>query len=271
MFRKTICAAGLIALLVSFLPNVHNCASAQETAATHRELKPLDPNDPRLTFSFPIQPGRKSLRFRVNLSRAGNIAGVSVFRDTDTKPIQTLPTCANVEISDRITKEWDDLDISELLEHADLNFDGYEDLKLVSNYNPRIYCIYMWNSKAERFLFSKELSDVSENLEVHPENKTLTTSAYWGTPWQESTYIWKDGKLELIEENSLFGDWSLQKDGVCGYTYACSRLVDGKMVTTLEKPVCTPEEMDDLPACPSAKTPPAPKAPDSKPATEKKD
>jgi hypothetical protein len=65
------------------------------------------------------------------------------------------------------------------LNHADLNFDGFEDLELVLNYNPRVYCIFLWDNKARSFRYFKELSDVSENLEVHLENRTLKTSAYW--------------------------------------------------------------------------------------------
>ena len=138
---------------------------------------------------------------------------------------------------------------------------------MLQNYIPhldkKLYCIYLWDNKAGRYSYSKELSnDIGANLEAHHENKTLTTREDWfGGPWQYNVYHWRNDKLELIEQNSLLGDWSMQKDGKCGWEYSCSRLVNGKMVTILEKPVCTPEEMSNLPECPAASTSPASKEP----------
>jgi hypothetical protein len=282
MFRKTICACGLLVLLASSSPSAHNQAVAQEKAATqksattHDEPKPLDPNDPRLTFSFPIQPGGKFFRFKVNLDDSGTIMGVSVFRGSELQPFQTLQDCGALQFPDQLNENWIDAEISEVLKHADLNFDGFEDLELLQYDNPhldkRLYCIYLWDNKTRRFSYSKDLTDIGVDIKVHPENKTLTTREDWfGGPWQESTYRWNGGKLEMIEQNSLLGDWSMQKVGKCGWVFNCSRLTKGEMVTTLEKPVCTPEEMDSLPNCPGAAAPTVQKVPAKKPTLEKKD
>lgn len=282
MFRETICACSLLALLASFSPNAHNQAAAQGKAAPQKDVadqdapKPLDPNDPRLTFSFPIQPGGKPFRFKVELNKTGNIAGVSVFRDRDSKPFQTLTSCQNIDFTDPVTEFWTGYEIAMLINHADLNFDGFEDLELLQNYIPhldkKLYCIYLWDNKTGRFIYSKELTDVGVNLVTHSENKTLTTREDWqGGPWEKSTYRWNSGKLELIEQDGLYGDWSTQTDKKCGFEFSCNRLINGEMVTTLEKPVCTPEEMDNLPPCPAAVTPPAPKAPAKIPILKSKD
>lgn len=107
------------------------------------------------------------------------------------------------------------------------------------------------------------------NIVPHPENRTISLHDDWqGGTWQESTYRWNDGKLELIEKNSLVGDGSEQSDRGCGFLFICSRLVKGEMTTTLEKQVCSP--MDGLPNCPAATTTQEPKTLATKTAKEKK-
>ncbi len=274
MSGKTVYLFSLLVFLLSCAPCVPNRAAAQLNGTTHDELKPLDPNDPQLTFSFPIRPGEKPFRFKVNLDKAGSVADVSIFHEGVSTPFQTLKACGRAGLTEPINEDWGGYYISNLLGHADLNFDGFEDLELldyaIPHLDKKIYCIYLWDEKASLFRYSKELTDISVNLEAHPESKTLTVSEDWqGGAWHESTYRWKGGKLELIEENSLLGDWSLQEDGKCGFEYTCSRPIKGKMVITLEKPVCTSEEMDNLPDCPVADATPAPKMPSERPVVEK--
>ncbi len=279
MFRKTICACGLLVLLVSISTSAHNRAAAQEKAAIQKSAeaqdtpKPLDPDDPRLTFSFPVHEDWKPFRFKVELNRTGMVTGVQVFREGESKPFQTLSADGG-DLSEPVTEGWDRYEISMLIDHADLNFDGFEDLEWLQYYIPhlgkKLYWIYLWDNKAGIFRYSNELAELSVNPVPHPENKTLTTHEDWqGGAWQESTYRWNDGKLELIEQNSLLGDWGDQSNGKCGFHFSCSRLIKGKMVTTLEKPICDVDEMQNLPDC-SAATPPASKAPAKKPSTEKK-
>jgi len=50
---------------------------APSGACAQDQPKPINPNDPRLTFSFAIQPGGKPFRFVVELDKIGTIAGVS--------------------------------------------------------------------------------------------------------------------------------------------------------------------------------------------------
>lgn len=269
-------------LLLSVLFSVHDRATAQASAATnksaaiHDELKPLDLNDPRLTFSFPIQPGGEPFRFKVNLDKTGKVTSVFVYRAGDPTMLQSLPACGNVDLPNPVNEDWGGYVISNLLKHADLNFDGFEDLELldyaIPHLDKKIYCIYLWDNKAGRFSYSKDLTDLSVNLEAHPKSKTYTASEYWqGGASQKSTYGWNNGKLELIEQDGLYGDWSLQGVGKCGFTFTCSRLVNGEMVTTLEKPVCTSEDMNNLPECPAAATPSVPNAHTEKPAAPRKD
>lgn len=217
--------------------------------------KPLDSNDSRLNFSFTPHAGDKPLHLKVKLNRKGTITGVTVFREGEPYPLQTLHSCH--DFPDQVDTNWRASEVSQLVVHADLDFDGFEDLELLQNYVPhldkKLYCIFLWDSKAGQFAYSKELTEIATNLEPHPESKTLGVREDWqGGPWQESTYRWNEGKLELIEQTSLLGDWSQQNDKVCGFTFSCSRLIRGKMAETLTKPICAPEEMSDLPRCPAA-------------------
>jgi hypothetical protein len=217
--------------------------------------KPLDANDSRLNFSFAPHAGDKPLHLKVKLNKKGAITGVSVFREGEPYPLQTLHGCN--DFPDEVDTNWQDDEISKLVVHGDLNFDGFEDLELLQNYVPhldkKLYCIFLWNSTAGQFVYSKELTEIATNLEPHPESKTLRVREDWlGGPWQGSTYRWNEGKLELIEQTSLLGDWSQQTDKVCGFTFSCSRRIRGNMAETLTRPICKPEEMVDLPTCPAA-------------------
>ena len=197
--------------------------------------------------------------------------GVSVFRGSELQPFQTLPDCGALQFPDHLNENWFDAEISEVLLHADLNFDGFEDLELLQYYIPhldkRLYCIYLWDKETGRFSYSKDLTEIAVNLEPHPENKTLTAHEDWfGGVYADRTYHWIGAKLELIEERGrLYGS----SDPKCGFTDHCEELVNGKMITTLERPAtCTNdkgEDLDDIERiCPTAATPPTPKAPAKK-------
>lgn len=228
-----------------------NCCAAQD------KPNPLNPNDPRLNFSFPIQSGGKPFHFKVEIDKSGTILGLEVYMPGSASPFQHIQTCAGEGSTEQLGPYADDDAYSQLLAHADFNFDGFEDIELLTDYIPhldkKLYCIYLWDNKADHFVYSPELSGIAVDPVPDPENKTITTREDWqGGAWQVSTYLWDDGKLELIEQESLLGDWSQQTAKECGFAYTCSRLIGGKMVVTLGKDVCTPEEMDQLPSCPAA-------------------
>src|SRR5690348_8970193 len=155
------CVLGQLAL-ASFSFICLSRMAAQDVA------RPLDPGDPRLSFSFPVKKGETPFQFKVNLNKSGAIIGASVFRSGQTRPFQTLPECE--KFPDQVNTLWQDDEISLLVAHADLNFDGFEDLKMLYVYVPhlgkKIYCIFLWDSKNQRFNYSKELSETGANLEA---------------------------------------------------------------------------------------------------------
>jgi hypothetical protein len=253
MLRKNFCASGRLMLLTFLLSVFCRVATSQDIAM------PLDPNDPRLSFSFSIQPGVPAFRFKVGLNKAGYVTGVSVSREGESVPFQALPKCAIIDIPEPVSDNWQAYEPSMLLTHADLNFDGFEDLELLTydipHLDKKLYCIYLWDNKAGRFRYSNALTELAVNPVPNPANKTITMHENWqGGLWTESTYRWNGVKPELIEQNSLLANGSLKSNQECRFTFTCSRLVDGKMVRTLEKQVCSPT--DNLPPCsPSASSP----------------
>ena len=243
------CLALLIPVML-FASGEHDHAVAQQAGPGQGKPRPLNPDNARLNYFFPVRPGEKPFRFKVNLDKTLTVTGVSVFRDGESSPFQTLSACDS-DLKDQLT-EYDES--SEFLRHADLNFDGFEDLKLLIYYIPhldkRVECIYMWDDRTDRFRYSPEISQLADPI-ADPKNKTITAAESWqGGAWESSTYRWAAAKLELIEQEGLYGDWSNQAGKECGFSFTCRRLINGEMVTTLEKPVCTPEEMDKLPDCP---------------------
>jgi len=208
--------------------------------------------DAGLDYSFSLASGEAPLRFNLEVDAKGYVTGIAVFAPGQQKPQQTLASCGGTdETVDDLTHDTDE----PLLKHSDLNFDGFEDLQLMYMYVPhlgkRLDCVYLWDPKAVKFVYSKELTEIGVSIEAHPGDKTLTTHEDWMFgPWQDSTYRWIGGKPVLVEQASLLGGWG-QADNPCGFTYTCSKRIGGEMVETLTKKICKPEEMDDLPKCPT--------------------
>jgi hypothetical protein len=219
------------------------------------------------TYLFAVQPGGKPFRFKVELDQASAVTSVSVFRDGNSGPFQTLPACKDA-ITENLTEYDEKL---ELLEHADLNFDGFEDAQLLQFYNPhlgtKLYCIYVWDKGSRRFRYAPEIPAV--NPVPHPEDKTITVHQDWqGGPYADSTYRWTGAKFELIEQH---GRWYGSDDPRCGFTDHCEKLVSGKMITTLRRPATCSDNRPDPPlVCPTAATRPAQNAPTRNPCNSKK-
>jgi hypothetical protein len=87
------------------------------------------------------------------------------------------------------------------LKHADLNFDGFEDVQLLQYFHPHlatsVFCIYLWDHSAGRFRYAPEIPAI--NPLPHPENKTITVHQdLFGGVFSDSTYRW-----EAPSSNSL--------------------------------------------------------------------
>ncbi len=231
----------------------HMCAAAilamplwsQASAPTQQ---PAQPAGPKTTYSFPIRRGAAPLRFEVGVDPTHTVTGVAVYRGTEAKPFQTLPVCANIVTSALAADDRDSL----LIEHSDLNFDGFEDLQLLQFRNrevgTRLYCIYTWDNPAGRFRPAPEIPYV--NPVPHPESKTITVHQAWpGGLYADSTYRWNAASLQLIEERGRIAG---SDDAKCSFTDHCDKVAGGKMVTTLRRAAgCSDGRPEPPLACPA--------------------
>jgi hypothetical protein len=155
-----------------------------------------------------------------------------------------------------------------LLEHADLNFDGFEDVMLLQYYHPhlgtKVFCVYTWDNKSGLFRYAPEIP--GPNPVPHPESKTITVHQDWmGGVYADSVYRWTGARFELIESSGrAYGS----DDAKCAFTDHCEKLLHGEMVTTLWRPVMCSDRDDQAPplVCPTGPAKEAPNAPRKRPA-----
>lgn len=219
-------------------------------------IKPLDPAKAHTDYSFPLQPGGKHFHFHVELDQTMTVTGLSIFRDGESAPFQKLPVCTG--LSEQLTEYDAQL---ELLEHQDLNFDGFEDVMLLQYLHPhlatKVFCIFIWDNKRGQFRRAPEVPE--PNTVAHTENKTITTHQDWmGGAYADIVYRWAGKKYVVIEASGRgYGD------SKCAFVDHCERRVHGKMVTTLWRPIGCGEGEDLFPplVCPAGtkRDPNAPK------------
>jgi hypothetical protein len=234
------------------------------SATAQDRVKPLDPEKGRTKYEFPVVPGGKPFRFHVRMDKEGNVTGVDVFRPGEAAPFQNLPACKD-DISEPFSEYDDERD---LLEHDDMNFDGFEDIELLQFFHPhlgtKIYCIYTWDNKAARFRHAPDIPNM--NPVANPETKTITVHQdLQGGVYSDKTYRLMAGKFELTDESGrVYGS----DNSKCGFTDYCNKLINGKMVTTLWRPVvCSDNREDPDLVCPVNPKGPARNAPKPRPST----
>jgi hypothetical protein len=196
----------------------------------HSQLKKkLDPKLARTRYSFSIHDGAPPLTFRVQVDDSSTITGVQVFEPSDAKVFQTLPTC-DKNLPMQLYEGDEQLS---LVEHADFNFDGYEDIELLQYVNDhlgkKVFCVYPWDPASRRFRYEPQLF-IADPL-PHPDTKTITSHAeYFGGEHIDSTFRWEGAKLVLVSESGLVRGPKLE----CGFVEYSRRLIKGKMQTVDE-------------------------------------
>ena len=94
--------------------------------------------------------------------------------------------------------------VSDALQHQDANFDGYQDIRLVSGVGATgnaSYNFWLFNKDTGRFDFNQDLSDLIDPV-LHPANNQITThmnNGCAGECFVDGTYIFEDGKLVPIK------------------------------------------------------------------------
>jgi hypothetical protein len=192
----------------------------------HPQLKKkLDPKLARIRYSFSVHAGAPPLTFLVQVDESSVVTGVQVFQPSNAAPFQTLPACKDLpmqlfEGDERLT----------LVEHADFNFDGYEDIELLQYLNDhlgkKVFCVYLWDPASGRFQYEPQLF-IADPV-PHPDTKTITSHAeYFGGEHIDSTFHWEGAKLVLVSESGLVRGPKLE----CGFVEYSRKLIKGKMQT----------------------------------------
>ncbi len=205
-------------LTLSFCLIGHTCLAVQ-SAESARE--------PRTTYHFRLSEKGPELTFQVALDKDLVPESISVFRADESRPFQILQNRCKSSPGDY--PNWD-YPALELLRAADMEFDGYNDIELVAYGNmPHLenlfYCVWLWDPGTQRFHESSGWTDVADP-KPDPMTRTIHSHRYYlGGPEIEQTYAWLEGKLTLIEVDSLFYDGPVPGCGL----YTVEKRVTGEL------------------------------------------
>ena len=215
-----------------------------------QQLQPLDSKTAKTDYTFPVHTRRPPLTIRVEIGSAGKIGDALVFQEGDRTPIQRLASC-RPELAMELYQGDEN---TVLVQHADFNFDGYEDLKLLQFYHPHlgksIFCVYLWDEKAAHFRYEPQIP--MPDPIPHPENRTITThNEYMGGTHSDSVYVWIAGKVTEIATWGPANEGSTTRRPGCPWVAYCYKRINGKMQTVTlkitgcndtapEEVVCTP-------------------------------
>lgn len=148
-----------------------------------------------LTVTRFIGKGIGELRFRIHTSKEGEITGIDrieILGKTET--VQTI----DLESGDP------PCDHCELLEFADVNFDGYLDLLVLTGFGTggKSYDVWIFNKKTIAFQKSNDLSHL-RNYSINIQEKEIESNSQRGAS-EGSKYYYKvnNGKIEMYKEVS---------------------------------------------------------------------
>jgi hypothetical protein len=229
---------------LAFVISVVALASYKPLSA---QLKPLDPKLAVTDYTFAVKTGTE-VRVHVKLDATSKIIGTSISHNGEQVPFQEFSPCSQAPM--QLYEGDEDL---ELVAHADYNFDGFEDLKILQDFNPHLakslFCIYLWDDRAGRFREQPLLSQIG-NPWPDPKNKTISAHEdYVGGSYRDSTYVWRGTKLVMISESGVV---SGSENPDCGFTFYCSRLVNGRTRQLIDKPIACGNQPDERLECPES-------------------
>jgi hypothetical protein len=131
------------------------------------------------TFRFEIAPKLPLFTFKIipdvqddqNGFPQSSVLGIEVFKGDSAQPLQSLGGCnfSETEAPPRGTSEWFHTD--------DINFDGYQDLYLLTDWGAtgnQHGCIWLYNPATEKFDYSEALSALSRYW-LDSASKTIRT------------------------------------------------------------------------------------------------
>jgi hypothetical protein len=207
------CSVFLIAavsLLACLLWQVEPQKALQVQQRIGRIDKPLDTNNliedlsEGASFRFEIAPKLPLFTFKIipdarddeNGFPQSTVLGIEVLKGDSPQPLQSLAGCnfSETEPPPRGTSEWFHTD--------DINFDGFQDLYLMTDWGAtgnQNGCIWLYNPAIEMFEYSKALSALSRYW-LDPASKTIRTFERAGMAGQ----IYTANKYKLDGNQPVF-------------------------------------------------------------------
>jgi len=236
--------------------------------ARARQRRLADRQAVQTEYSFSVRPGGPSLVVRAQIGADGKIGAASVFHKGDQQPFQTFSSC----MPDLAMELYEGEEGTQLVEHADFNFDGYEDLAILQYLHPHLgksfFCVYLWDDKVGRFRYEPQIP--MPDPMPDPTIQTITThDFYQGGAVMVGVYVWSAGKVIQIAESELLNlVGTPQADPSCPWETTCAVRINGEMreiaskVTGCagaepERVECTPPRSAYLPALARALRPTA--------------
>jgi hypothetical protein len=144
-------------------------------------------------YAFRIHPARPVYGFSLFRVDPYTIDSVQVYRGAEY--VQTI--ARDIQTEGRAT----DLPPVGV---ADINFDGFADLRLLSsvgNTGNEVLEWWLFDSRTERFVHSESASGVIGNYELDSRRRTVTTTwggGRMGTIFKRTTYSWSGDKLVTL-------------------------------------------------------------------------
>jgi len=215
---------GFLLLVLAIGVSVKPCGSQEATR--------LDSKSTKTEYSFSVRPGRPPLTFRVQIGESGKIGDALVFHQGEQVAFQTLASC-DPQLAMELYQEDENRN---LIEHADFNFDGFEDVELLqfhhSHLGKSIFCVFLWDDKAGRFRYEPQIP--SPDPIPHPETKTITThNDYMDGSYGDSTYVWSGKTVLEIASKGIAHEKSSPS---CPWTAFCYKRINGKLRAVTLKP-----------------------------------
>jgi hypothetical protein len=173
---------------------------------------------------FVINPKLPLFTFRFVAEGDNPLGKIQISEGESTKVIQTIPYSGN-PFSSLLPDP-----LHNILNPVDANFDGYNDLPLLTGCGAVGNCtyeFYLYDPATNRFVYNSFLSGLTMP-EVHPQDKTVTTYLHMSAgDGSSATYQYRNGQYVLIEKEE--SSWDRANDIVTKKTY---ELRDGKMQLT---------------------------------------
>jgi len=215
-------------------------------------LAAQNPENIKTEYKFRLSEQGPDLVFRVALDKDSVPKSVSVFHAGESAPFQTMENCAYSSVEVFPTDRYPDLD---LLQTADFNFDGYQDLMMVGYANaPHLgntfYCVWLWEPEAGKFKEVQTFAGISDPT-PDPATKTIRSHRdYMGGPEVDEIYVWEKGELVMVETRQR--EYSSSVEGCGEYTVEVRK--NGQMVKVRDDIVEL--GVDEIIPCQSAKKTP---------------